>query len=57
MLYIEGKGIEFINHLNKSIQYVYHLGVVVWQAIRSCFGFGAWINDAPYLNDEGWNNG
>lgn len=57
MLVVNGKNIVSINHLAKGIQYVAHLGVVVWQAIRSCFGYGAWINDAPYLNDEGWNNG
>lgn len=39
-----------------SIQTVYHAGVVVWQAIRSCFGSGFWVNKKPWLNNEGWKN-
>lgn len=27
---------------------------IVWQAIRSCFGAGYWLNDKPWLNDDGW---
>lgn len=50
-------GTDAIYHLNKSIGVVYHLGKIVWQAIRSCFGRGYWINNAPWLNDEAWNNG
>ena len=57
MLIVKGKRIESIDHVSKSIQAVMHMGVMVWNAIRSCFGSGAWNNDAPWLNDEGWNNG
>lgn len=24
--------------------------------IRSCFSSGFWIDDKPWLNDEGWRN-
>ena len=30
---------------------------LVWEAINSCFGSGAWINDKPWSNTDGWNNG
>lgn len=34
-----------------------HLGAqLVWQAIRSCFGSGYWINTSPWKPDEGWKN-
>lgn len=46
-----------IHRLGKAIEVVYHMGSVVYRAIRSCFGSGGWVNDAPWLNDEGWNNG
>jgi hypothetical protein len=30
---------------------------LVWELIRSCFGSGSWINDRPWNNADGWNNG
>lgn len=41
---------------NKSIQAIYKGALLVWQAIRSCFGSGFWINEKPWLNDEPWKN-
>lgn len=29
---------------------------LIWQAIRSCFGSGYWINGKPWLNEEPWKN-
>lgn len=31
--------------------------MVVWSAIKSCFGNGFWSNNEPWSNDEPWNNG
>lgn len=30
---------------------------LIWQSARSCFGTGAWDNDLPWDNNDGWNNG
>ena len=38
----------------KHIQALYKGSILVWQAIRSCFGNGMWFNDKPWLNDEVW---
>ena len=57
MLYHLGKEHSAISHLGKSIQFVYHLGVLVWQAIKSCYGLGAWKNDLPWSNHDAWSNG
>lgn len=38
------------------IQAIYRFGVVLWQAVRSCFGSGMWINEKPWINDEAWKN-
>jgi hypothetical protein len=48
---------EAINHLGKAIGSVYHLGKLVWEYITSCFGYGCWLNDYPWDNNDAWNNG
>lgn len=29
---------------------------LIWEAIKSCFGKGYWINDYPWNNTDAWNN-
>ena len=29
---------------------------LVWEAVKSCFGRGMWINDKPWSNTDGWRN-
>lgn len=29
---------------------------IIWTGARSCYGSGAWDNDKPWLNDDGWRN-
>lgn len=41
---------------NKVISAIYIGSVLAWQAIRSCFGSGYWINTSPWKPDEGWKN-
>ena len=38
------------------IEEIYRGKVLVFQIIRSCYGKGYWINDAPFLNDDAWAN-
>ena len=38
------------------ISEVRHGKIIVWQAARSCFGSGYWINDRPWVNDDAWKN-
>jgi hypothetical protein len=38
------------------IEEMYRGKVLVFQIIRSCYGKGYWINDAPFLNDDAWAN-
>ncbi|MBQ3765910.1 MAG: hypothetical protein II874_04155 [Bacteroidales bacterium] len=37
-----------------SVQEMYRGASLVWQAIRSCFGSGAWIGERPWLGDDPW---
>lgn len=54
MIFKEGKEISAVYIGQKAIQAVYHGAVLVWQAVRSCFGSGVWIEDKPWLDDEAW---
>ena len=38
------------------ISSVYQGTVITWQAVKSCFGKGFWINTAPWVNTDGWKN-
>lgn len=55
-IHIGKKEITAINVGRKAIAYVYEGLKLVWQAVRSCYGRGYWINDKPWLNDDGWKN-
>lgn len=41
---------------NKALTAVYSGVRLIWEAIRSCFGAGYWVNEKPWLNDEAWKN-
>lgn len=56
MIYKDGKETAYIFKGDKAIAEVYKGAVLVWQAIRSCFGKGFWINDKPWNNEDGWKN-
>lgn len=40
----------------KAVSAVYRGAKLVWQAIRSCFGKGYWINECPWNNEDAWVN-
>lgn len=56
MIYKNNKNTVGVYQGNKVISAVYKGGRLVWQAVRSCFGSGRWINEKPWLNSEGWKN-
>jgi hypothetical protein len=56
MIIHKKKSISAIRFQEKTIAAVYKAGQVIWQAIRSCFGAGYWINEYPWSNQDGWNN-
>lgn len=55
MIYNKGREITEIYQGNKTIKAVYKGAQLVWQAVRSCFGKGFWINEKPWNNQEGWS--
>lgn len=52
------------NYNNQSAEYfgtraivaVYKGLQLVWEMIKSCFGKGYWINNAPWVNNDAWKN-
>lgn len=54
MIYKNQKEITGIHHASKVITAVYHGVRLVWQAVRSCFGSGAWLGERPWLGDDPW---
>ena len=57
MIYIGGhRNIVGIYYNGKYLTAKYFGTHLVWQAVRSCFGSGQWLNDKPWINDEAWKN-
>lgn len=54
MIRKNGKEISAVYIGQKAVQAIYHGAVLVWQAVRSCFGSGAWTADKPWMGDETW---
>jgi len=56
-IFVKGrKEVVAVTAFEKVLSAIYSGAQLVWQAIRSCFGAGRWINDKPWRNEEGWRN-
>ena len=55
-MFKNGKELSGVFKGNVVVSAVYQGVVVIWQAIKSCFGKGFWINAAPWVNSDGWKN-
>lgn len=56
MLIRNKKEIIEINRGKTQVVEIYRGKFLIYQIIRSCYGKGYWINDAPFLNDDVWVN-
>lgn len=56
MIYKENKNIVNVFKGEIPITAIYKGDILVWQLINSCFGSGAWLNDRPWSNTDGWKN-
>lgn len=54
--FYKGKEIANVYHKNRVINAIYKGAVLVWEAVRSCFGKGFWVNEQPWDNEDGWKN-
>lgn len=56
MIRINQQDVSAVRFGTKVVSAIYIGTQLVWQAIRSCFGSGYWINTSPWKPDEGWKN-
>lgn len=56
MIYKEGKEITAVYLGSRAVSAIYKGAVLVWQAVRSCFGSGRWIGRKPWVGKEKWKN-
>lgn len=55
-MFYRGNETKNVRAYGKMLQAVYYGANLVWQAIRSCFGSGKWIDNKPWINEEKWKN-
>ena len=56
MIHSNGKEVVAIHTKGKVISAVYKGAKLVWQAVRSCFGSGHWVNAKAWVNQAAWRN-
>lgn len=54
MIYKEGKELTERFFGTRVISAVYKGATLVWEAIRSCFGKGCWIDGKPWAESDPW---
>lgn len=55
-IFKNNKEISAVYYGEKAIQAIYKGAMLVWEAIRSCFGKGYWINADSWNNEDAWKN-
>lgn len=55
-IFKDGKEITAVYVGQKVITAAYKGARLVWEAIRSCFGKGFWVNTYPWDNGDKWKN-
>lgn len=56
MIRIGSKEVTAIYLGTRVLSAVYKGSALVWQAVRSCFGSGWWVNGKQFINNETWKN-
>lgn len=54
--FFKDKEISAVHYGEKAITAIYKGAILLWEAVRSCFGSKQWVNEKPWINDEGWKN-
>lgn len=54
--FLGGKEITTIYLGKKVIGAVYRGTLLIYTAIRSCFGSGMWVGEKPWIGKDAWKN-
>ena len=54
MIHLDKNSISGIYVSGKSIKSIYRGTLLLWEAVRSCFGKGFWLSEKPWSNDDAW---
>lgn len=54
MIRSSGHDITSVSYLGTAFSKVVRSGRILWQAVRSCFGSGAWEGHKPWIGSDGW---
>lgn len=55
-IFLKDKEITAVYYGERAIAAVYKGAKLVWEAIRSCFGKGFWVDAYPWDNGDAWQN-
>lgn len=55
-IFFKDKELSAVYYGKKAIVAIYKGARLVWEAIRSCFGKGYYINEHPWDNEDAWKN-
>lgn len=54
--FFKDKEFDAVYYGERAIAAIYHGAKLVWEAIRSCFGKGFWVNAYPWNSEDAWKN-
>lgn len=55
-IFKKDKEITSINYGTRAVTAVYQGARLIWEAVRSCFGKGYWVNESSWNNEDAWKN-
>ena len=56
MIRIGDKEISMAYYGSKALSAIYRGAMLVWTAIRSCFGSGIWSSEKPWIGADKWKS-
>lgn len=56
MIIKNGKEVTAIYIGTKAVSAIYKGSILIWQAVRSCFGSGRWVGKKPWIGKEKWKH-
>lgn len=55
-IYYNKRSTSSLTAYGKVIQQLHYGAILIWEAVRSCFGSGMWVSAKPWIGTEAWKN-